>query len=287
MSKIEFTQGSPEWLAWRRTVRSASETPMIMNVSPFGGWQEVKDAKGGNGFKGNFATAHGQKHEDAARQKFESECGLIGGPSCVQDGIYAASLDWISHDGKTIAEFKCPYQGKNSKLWKAMEKGDCLYYAWQVQHQLMVTPSAELCVFYVYDAESGDSLSIEIHPHQGSFRRIAEEWDRWKEWADSGEPEPIHDGLKHDDDLWGSAAKRYIEAKKASDKAQEELEAAKQALLDMSEGQKEYGYGVCVMRTERKGSVDYAKIPELKGIDLEPYRKKATTVCTVTIDKEK
>ena len=266
-------------------MRNASETPMVMGVSQFGGWQEVKDAKAGVGFKGNAATAHGTKHEETARQKFEEVYGLIGGPSCVSDGKYAASLDWISHDEKTIAEFKVPYQGKNSKLWKAMEKGDALYYAWQVQHQLMVTPSAELCVFFVYDAESGDYLSAEILPSAGTFIRIREEWDKWQAWADSGEPEQ-RDGIKHDDDLWGGAATRYIEAKKALDKAQEELDSAKQALLDLSEGPKEYGYGVTVTRSERKGAVDYAKVPELKGIDLEPYRKKSTTVCTVTIEKE-
>lgn len=283
--KHEFVQGSESWLAFRRTMRNASETPMVMGVSPFGGWQEVKDAKAGFGFKGNAATAHGTKHEETARQKFEEVYGLIGGPSCVSDGQYAASLDWISHDEKTIAEFKVPYQGKNSKLWKAMEKGDALYYAWQVQHQLMVTPSAELCVFFVYDAESGDYLSAEILPNAVTFIRIREEWDKWQAWADSGEPEQ-RDGIKHDDDLWGTAATRYIEAKNALDKAQEELDAAKQALLDLSEGPKEYGYGVTVTRSERKGAVDYAKVPELKGIDLEPYRKKSTTVCTVTIEKE-
>lgn len=285
MSKIQFVQGSPEWLAWRRTVRSASETPMIMGTSPFGGWQSVKDAKNGVGFKGNAATAHGSKHEESARQKFEEVYGLIGNPSCVQDGIYAASLDWISHDGKTIAEFKVPFQGKNSKLWKAMEKGDPLYYSWQVQHQLMVTPSAELCIFFVYDAESGDYLFAEIQPSKGSFNRIREEWDKWQAWVDSGEPEQ-RDGVKHDDDLWYEAAKRYIQAKKDLDKAQAELDEAKQSLLDMSEGPKEFGSGVCVTRTERKGAVDYAKVPELKGVDLEPYRKKSTTVTTVTIEEK-
>lgn len=283
--KHEFVQGSESWLAFRRTMRNASESPMVMLESPFGGWQAVKDAKEGKGFKGNAATAHGSQHEEAARQKFEEVYGLIGGPTCLSDGEYAASLDWLSHDSKTIAEFKVPYQGKKSKLWKAMEKGDCLYYAWQVQHQLMVTPTAELCVFFVYDAESGDYLSIEIKPSQLAQQRLREGWDAWKAWADSGEPEKSS-GVKRTDDLWGDAAKVYAEAKKAADAANEALEQAKQALIDLAESDKDYGYGVTVTRSERKGAVDYAKVPQLKDVDLEPYRKKSTTVTTVTIEKE-
>ena len=283
--KHEFVQGSESWLAFRRTMRNASETPMIMRVSPFGGWQHVKDAKDGKGFNGNAATAHGTKHEESARQKFEEVFGMIGGPSCVSDGQYAASLDWIAHDEKAIAEFKVPYQGKNSKLWKAMEQGDALYYSWQVQHQLMVTPSAALCYFFVFDADSGDYLCAEILPHEGSFQRIREEWDAWQAWRDSGEPDQA-DGLKHDDDLWGKAAQEYIRAKKLVDLANQELDSAKQALVDLSEGTKDYGCGVTVTRSERKGAVDYAKVPELKGVDLEQYRKKPTTVTTVTIEEK-
>jgi hypothetical protein len=35
----------------------------------------------------------------------------------------------------------------------------------------------------------------------------------------------------------------------------------------------------------RSGSVDYAKIPELKNIDLEKYRKKGSTVWTMRVKK--
>jgi putative phage-type endonuclease len=282
--KHEFTQGSESWLAFRRTMRNASESPMVMRVSPFGGWQAVKDSKEGKGFEGNAATRHGQKHEETARQKFEEEYGLIGSPTVVSNGQYAASLDWLSHDGKTIAEFKVPYQGKNSKLWKAMEKGDCLYYIWQVQHQLMVTPSAELCVFFVLDAESGESLSIEIQPSQGHQEAIRNTWDEWEAWRNSGDAEPKKDGLLRKDELWASLADEYIKAKKLADIAAEEAERCKKALIELTDTDKEHGSGVCVTRSFRKGSIDYAKVPELRGVDLEPYRKSSTTVTTVTVE---
>ncbi len=36
----------------------------------------------------------------------------------------------------------------------------------------------------------------------------------------------------------------------------------------------------------RIGAVDYGKIPELKGVDLDQYRKASTTTTTIKIEKE-
>ena len=38
--EVDLVQGSQEWLDFRRTKRMASETPIIMGVSP---WQKPKD----------------------------------------------------------------------------------------------------------------------------------------------------------------------------------------------------------------------------------------------------
>jgi len=42
------------------------------------------------------------------------------------------------------------------------------------------------------------------------------------------------------------------------------------------------GSGVKIARIERKGSVDYAKIPELNGVDLEKYRKESSSYIKVS-----
>jgi hypothetical protein len=42
------------------------------------------------------------------------------------------------------------------------------------------------------------------------------------------------------------------------------------------------GVGVEVLKSSRKGAVDYSAVPELRGVNLEPYRK--TPVAVVKIN---
>ena len=41
------------------------------------------------------------------------------------------------------------------------------------------------------------------------------------------------------------------------------------------------GHGLQVIRAERKGSVQYDKVPELDGVDLDRYRKKSSVVYSI------
>ena len=63
------------------------------------------------------------------------------------------------------------------------------------------------------------------------------------------------------------------------------ITADRAKIAELMESDREKGCGISVVKTERKGSVEYAKIPELKGIDLEPYRKKSSVVTTVNLEK--
>lgn len=45
--------------------------------------------------------------------------------------------------------------------------------------------------------------------------------------------------------------------------------------------------GVNIERITRKGAIDYLKIPELQGVDLEPYRKQASTFLQIREEKLK
>jgi hypothetical protein len=77
---------------------------------------------------------------------------------------------------------------------------------------------------------------------------------------------------KRDDQEWIATAHEYktITAQmKTLEKRQKQL---KDALISMSEHQNSIGGGVHLERCERKGSVLYSEIPELKGVDLDKYR---------------
>jgi hypothetical protein len=66
--------------------------------------------------------------------------------------------------------------------------------------------------------------------------------------------------------------------------AAEYAEACRKELLSVCTDNTK-GFGLTIIKTERKGSVDYSKVPELVGVNLDSYRKKSTTVWTINEDK--
>ena len=98
-------------------------------------------------------------------------------------------------------------------------------------------------------------------------------------------PPPLAEGdtwLRRDT-AWSQAAEAYAGAKQYADEATKRLESARQALIELAQHPKEQGAGVTVTRFWKQGSVDYKKVPELTGIDLERYRKRATEEVRVTV----
>lgn len=69
------------------------------------------------------------------------------------------------------------------------------------------------------------------------------------------------------------------------DEAQAKADAAKARLVEMASHCRETGCGVSVTRYWKVGNVDYKKVPELQGVDLEPYRGKSREEVRVTVEK--
>lgn len=274
--------------ATRNLYRNASSTPAIMRVSPFGGWDaQRKTYRGLEGaFTGNVATAHGHQHESAARAAFVAKTKVeLRGPERVILGDYAASLDGLFiEDGETwLLEIKCPFQGKKAKIWRSvMDFADPSYYFFQIQHQLMCVPEAKGAYLWVYDAETGDACECEVLRDELAIKEICAQWDLFWAWMQTDEPDPnVEQWVERKDDPWHYAAKRFLEAKRAAEKAAEEAETLRKELIELAEGDKVRGAGVTVVKSERIGNVNYKAIPELKGVDLDKYRGKSSEVITV------
>ena len=121
---LKLVQGSPEWLAYRKEMRNASETPAVLGISPwltpYGLWL-VKTGRGTQPV--TPAMAHGTQLEPQARAAYEAQTGEIMNPLVLQDGLYSASLDGINLAGTLIVEVKCPFRGRQSALWREAEIG--------------------------------------------------------------------------------------------------------------------------------------------------------------------
>ena len=280
----KLIQGSAEWHEHRTHYRNASETAAVMGVSPWQTPYELWLIKTGRKVTiETKAMRHGTESEPAARAAFEQESGLVMQPLVMVDDIYSASLDGINLAGDTIVEIKCPYQGQTSELWQ-MVKDDVVpqHYMLQVQHQLMVS-KAKLAYLWVYDGQQGVGISIE--PNLETFAEIKEAWEAFQPYLDQDSPPPLteQDTLIRHDQVWQHAAEAYLANKAACEAAESKVAEAKSVLMSLCGHSRESGCGVSVTKYWKQGNVDYKKVPELQGVDLEKYRSKMREEVRITI----
>ncbi len=270
---IQLVQGSEAWLAHRRTLRNASETPAVLGISPWTTPYQLWLLKTGRAEpEANEAMRRGTALEPGARAAYEAQTGLVMQPLVLQDGPYAASLDGMTLDGDLIVEIKCPYKGQASTLWQSVEGGEVpAHYLTQIQHQLMVSGAAQAHL-WVFDGRQG--LLRVVQPDEAAMAQIRAAWDEFAGYLAADTPPPLADAdaRQRDDDEWRAAAHAFLEAKLSSEVAAAALDAARRALVQLTSHPKESGAGVTVTRFWKQGPIDYKKIPALTGVDLSSFR---------------
>ncbi len=92
------------------------------------------------------------------------------------------------------------------------------------------------------------------------------------------------DTLVREDAEWISAAKAYRAAKEVLHQAQASAAAARKALVDLAHHPRVAGGGVAVTKFWQDGRIDYASIPELKGVELDSYRGPKTQQVRITTE---
>jgi putative phage-type endonuclease len=286
MTIVRMAQGSPEWHEHRRKYRNASETPVVLGVSPWKTPYQLWQLKLGLiEQEVSLAMQRGTELEPVARAAYEKRTGRIMQALVVVDGEYSASLDAMTLGGERIAEIKCPVKGKESTLWKMVEIGQLPeHYQWQVEHQLMVTKAAVADVF-VFDG--ADGVLLEVAPDAGSWPRIHEAWDKFAAFIASKTAPPLsdRDTRIRDDPDWLSAAAAYLELRAAHDELGTKLDDAKTRLVGLASHAKEQGGGTSVTRVWKRGNVDFKRVPQLSGVDLDAYRGAAKEEVRVVVQR--
>ncbi len=273
MNIVRLVQGSAEWHEHRRTHRNASDTPAVLGVSPWQTPYQLWQQKLGLVVpEVNKAMLRGTELEPAARAAYENRTGLTMQPLVIVDGVYSASLDGLTLAGDRLLEIKCPFKGRESTLWQAVQERRLPeYYAWQVQHQLMVT-RADIADVYVFDGAEG--IVFPVAPDESTWPQIRAAWDAFAKYVEEKQAPPLtdRDTRIRDDPEWLSAAAAYLEAKRALDSVAKFLDEAKAKLVGLASHPSETGNGVTVTRYWKNGTIDYKRIPELANVELEGYR---------------
>lgn len=295
----QLEQGSEKWHKARVGLITGSRAGAILGLSKWADRDSVmRDMvrayfKAEQEFKGNEATEHGNKYEPLAIQDYELETG-----NEVQSVGFLTNpdIDWIgvSPDGLVGedggVEIKCPYRGGIQTL---EGKPD---YLCQCYLSLIVT-GREWWDFYVKVIDNG--REEESHLERVSNGDAHKWWlenkstlkafhDEYLEIIEDEEKAAPYladlEVIMDDSNEWKEAVELYLSAKQEMDIAVEAMKLAKAKLQEIAEStgaKKARGCGVQVYQSTRKGSVNYSKIPELSGVDVEQYRGKETTFWTI------
>lgn len=282
MSKIiRLKQNSPQWKEWRKNGLGASDAPIIMEKSP---WLTpyqlyLEKTTDQSFFQENRATQKGRSLEEKARKSAEEKLNQIFTPKCYQHQKYPwmfASLDGISMDGEVL-EIKCPYKPEDPKSdhqlalqGKIPEK----YYP-QLQHQLEVA-GVKKGYYYSFDGENGELVPFERD--EDFIKELIEKekvfWDCIKKLTPPKLTEKDYRVI--DDEEPCKKADKVLTLRKVIEKAKQELTPIEEELKSSYAKDMSAIIGkLKITRYTKKGPIDYHSIPELKGVDLESYRKAA------------
>lgn len=155
MPVIELIQGSDQWKEYRKKRIMATDSPIILESSPFKSrlqlWEEKLDLRPPEQL--NEAMRRGTMLELPARELASIELNMAFNPLVYESDKYpwmAASLDGISSCGKYILEIKAP---KEATHRQAIDQIIPEYYLDQMQHQMLVM-GVENCFYASYRPEN-------------------------------------------------------------------------------------------------------------------------------------
>jgi len=273
-----LTQNTDEWLEWRKTKRGASDTPIVMGLSPFTTIQKFKRIK--EGLETQYysqAMKDGHTYEDRARELASEAFDTIFVEQLWQNGDYGASLDGINFEGDILIEIK------TSKKTKAdLENGIVppVYYM-QIQQQLFCS-GAEVGYLVAYDKDLDEiSISEAVTPDANFEKQANSAWDTFENL----EVEEVIDMSENEEFI--DLAISYSDKKKKMDELNKELKELKASMELIADGTNATCELLTLSYQKRTGTIDYKKILEDKKIEFEAdkYQKPDTVLSSVRLKK--
>lgn len=282
---MNMEQRSKEWFKARIGKLTGSNIGAALGINPYKTpddliRQMVRDYHGAEKeFTGNIATEYGQLHEPLALMDYEmltgnevKECGFIVHPEFKWLG---ASPDGLV-DEEGVIEIKCPYGLRNKKgediIFKSA-KDQPHYYA-QMQIEMACTERS-WCDFFQW-SEGGKSLE-RVDLDEKWLSENLPVLDAFYDLYLSELVNPIHleDKVKEINTLKADELiKEYDRIKAVIEDSEARKKEIMAELIEIAGERNAMLCGRKLTQIERAGNVNYKKIPELQGVDLEKYRNK-------------
>lgn len=280
-------QKSKEWFKARHHKLTGSNVGAALGLNP---WktpddlvrQMVREYHGAESeFQGNIATEYGHLHEPLAVMdymgktgNYVEECGFFVHPE--HEWLGASPDGLIDSDG--VLEVKCPFGLRNKKgndlVFKTAEEQPHYYAQKQVE---MACTDRAWCDFYQW-SKYGDSLEkVPFNPQwwAENLPKLRE----FYEWYLSELDNPLHLEEKQKEINTFHAQKLVQEWDALSATIDDATARKKEIMAELVKISKERDaiiHGRKLTLVKRKGAIDYGKIPELRTVNLEQYRKSSS-----------
>lgn len=279
-------QRSEDWHEMRKKHIGASDAPVVMGLSPWRGPLQLWEEKTCIGEGKVFFSKHMQRGvelEPLALKKFNETHSYQCFPTVRKHKsipYMMASLDGYDSEENVAVEIKCPGEKSHEKARKEIPRN---YYC-QMQHQMEVLNLGEIWFFsYLSDSDFfAEKVLRDDAFVEDLLKKEAIFWDCVLSFTP---PEcSKNQGLVKMGPDWYEIAQAVSEIRERRIALEEKASGYKkeedfliEEMLSMSEGKGAYCEKYQLKVVERKGSVEYGKIPELEGVDLDTYRKPSTT----------
>lgn len=297
---IPQEQGSVAWLEYRRNKLGGSDAAACLGISPWMTTYELFLEKTGKGMARYVspAMARGIALEEEARKAYESLTGYIVFPEVIQHPIF----DWAiaSLDGLTIArdiavEIKCPNAETHAKTADGIIEP---HYMAQLQHQMWVL-GHKYIDYFSYDGVT--THLITVFRDEKFINKMVDAELKMIECIRTNTPPPmtekdmamdVNAKAKADvvdlsqDEEWTAWENSYNYFKIQADGAENSMKAIKHKMEEYAAGRNVKGMYSRFTKIVRPGAIDYSKVAELQGVNLDAYRKEAVVSYRITLDKE-
>ena len=277
-------QSKGEWLKWRGKGLGSSDAPIIMGVSPWKTpyqlWLEKTNIKPST-FKGNWATRRGQELEPQIRIWYIGEHGIKMTPQNAEhheNPVWRASADGYNKTMNRLIEIKAP----NIKDHQTAVEGNIPEkYFPQCQWLLMVFNAESLDYVSFNESHETSHAVVEIKPDLDYIRKLKEAASDFWNHVERQIPPPTDEQIIDEQSDTAMAIAKYKALKEERDSIDTRIKQVVETIKEGVTSSKAICGDTKLNWVNRKGSIDYAKIPELKKLDLEAYRKQPTKYFTI------
>ncbi|OGT44262.1 MAG: hypothetical protein A3F13_02530 [Gammaproteobacteria bacterium RIFCSPHIGHO2_12_FULL_40_19] len=281
MKIVNLEQNTPSWLAYRKHHIGGSDAASVLNIGFMTPNQLYLNKLGLWEPKITSRMNRGHELEGAARSLAMEmlQCDL--NPLCVEHDKrpwQSASLDGIDRKHTFIVEIKT---GGAAALERAKNGVIPDYHVCQIQHQLEVS-GLDHCVYFFYDGKNGYPIDVYRDTRYINQLNEAEEqfWDNLQNFV----PPPLNqkDYEEHETAERLRLAREWLEVSERLNRDEKLEKELREKLITDAGERNTVGGGVKILMMGRAGSVDYRAVPELKGVNLDKYRKEAVKFFRVT-----